>query len=149
MKISFTVFGIPQTQGSMRSMRSNTTGRVVTLHAKSNALKAWRHAVGFEAKKAMEGGFAAPGPIAIAVDFYLPKPKRCKRLLPHVKPDLDKLVRAIGDALAQVIYVDDGQIVELFARKLYGSPPRAEIMVDRKPVAIAKDQVHTTHPTRL
>lgn len=132
MKIAFTVFGIPQTQGSMRAMKSNTTGRVVTLHAKSNALKAWRHAVGFEAKKAMEGRFAATGPVALTVDFYLPRPKRARRAAPYVKPDLDKLVRAIGDGLSQVVYIDDGQIIELVARKFYpapGDPARAEITV--------------------
>ena len=130
MKIQFTVFGVPQTQGSMHSMKSRTTGRVVTLHAKSSALKAWRHAVGFEAKKAMEGRFAATGPVALSVDFYLPKPKRTKRTMPCVKPDLDKLVRAIGDGLAQVVYIDDGQIVEIAARKHYGDPARAEILVE-------------------
>jgi hypothetical protein len=36
-----------------------------------------------------------------------------------VKPDLDKLVRAVGDALTGILYRDDAQIVSLNASKRF------------------------------
>lgn len=51
-----------------------------------------------------------------------PKSVRQKdRALPIVAPDLDKLVRAVGDGVGQSGYIwgDDSQIVEIVARKFY------------------------------
>ena len=51
-----------------------------------------------------------------------PKSVRQKdRALPIVAPDLDKLVRAVGDGVGQsgFIWGDDSQIVEIVARKFY------------------------------
>ena len=41
--------------------------------------------------------------------------------MPHVAPDLDKLVRGVGDGIGQsgMIWGDDSQIVEIMARKFY------------------------------
>ena len=47
--------------------------------------------------------------------------KQAKRPLPIVPPDLDKLVRGVGDGIGQseMIWGDDSQVVELVARKFY------------------------------
>lgn len=44
-----------------------------------------------------------------------------KRPYPIVPPDLDKLVRAVGDGIGQsgLIWGDDSQVVEIIARKYY------------------------------
>lgn len=52
------------------------------------------------------------------------RPKSVKvsdRPLPIVAPDLDKLVRGVGDGIGQSgrIWGDDSQIVEIQARKFY------------------------------
>jgi Holliday junction resolvase RusA-like endonuclease len=39
-----------------------------------------------------------------------------------VAPDLDKLVRAVLDALTAVAYRDDGQVTRITATKEYGTP---------------------------
>lgn len=81
------------------------------------------------------------GPVALDVVFYLPRPKSAKKSVtaPAKKPDLDKLVRAVGDALtAAGVWRDDSQIVAINARKefasgefdaIYQGLPRAEIIV--------------------
>ncbi|OAQ21016.1 RusA family crossover junction endodeoxyribonuclease [Thermosulfurimonas dismutans] len=79
------------------------------------------------------------GPVALELWFYLPVPKsfsRKKRLaalsgeiLPAKKPDLDNLVKAVLDAILGVAVLDDRQIVELRAGKLYGAVPGVEIVV--------------------
>lgn len=45
------------------------------------------------------------------------KPNAVKR---HVsRPDLDKLVRSVGDALKGIAYADDSQVFQIAARKVY------------------------------
>jgi Holliday junction resolvase RusA-like endonuclease len=64
----------------------------------------------------------------------MPKGKTVSRGLPSVAPDLwlDKLIRAVGDALTDSeIVTDDSRIVRISARKLYaeGIEPGATISV--------------------
>jgi Holliday junction resolvase RusA-like endonuclease len=64
--------------------------------------------------------------------FLMPKPASVKRSSPSVAPDLDKLVRSVGDALAIAgVYTDDSRITRISARKLYaqGVEPGATITV--------------------
>ena len=53
------------------------------------------------------------------------KPKRV--IHPTVKPDVDKLCRAVLDSLTGVGYEDDAQVVRVTAEKQYGSPERTEV----------------------
>ena len=79
------------------------------------------------------------GPLAVRATFYLAQPRSARRrALPHVKPDLDKLLRAVGDALTGTVYADDSQVVSIAAAKLYGEPPRAEIEVEAIPSTLPR-----------
>ena len=49
---------------------------------------------------------------------------------PLKKPDLDNIIKGIGDALNRVVYVDDTQIVEVDAAKFYSDQPRITIRID-------------------
>lgn len=76
------------------------------------------------------------GPIRLEIDFFLPRPQsvsQAKRAMPIVPPDLDKLVRAVGDGIGQsgMIWGDDSQIVEILATKSYadGRDPGAIIKI--------------------
>jgi crossover junction endodeoxyribonuclease RusA len=54
--------------------------------------------------------------------FYLDRPSsvsRESRPSPIVPPDLDKLIRGVGDALTGVIYDDDSQVIRVLAWKSY------------------------------
>ena len=56
-----------------------------------------------------------------------------KRPLPHVKPDLDKLIRAMNDSLTDArVWGDDGQVTTISARKIYGPTPGAQVSVYRE-----------------
>lgn len=61
--------------------------------------------------------------------FVLLKPKSVKRKYPSVAPDLDHYVRAIGDALKGVTFLDDCQVCEIVASKVYGEIEGVEITV--------------------
>ena len=60
--------------------------------------------------------------------FTLPRPRSVpvhKRPRPKVRPDLDKLVRALLDALQGIAFIDDAQVVRLEAVKEYENDKRA------------------------
>lgn len=120
--LTVTVPGVPAPQGSMKSYGA---GRPM-VHSNADVLLPWRAAVVAEVRQQMDRGGDWPltGPVALSVTFYLPRPKSAaKRPWPHVKPDVDKLARACGDALtASGAIGDDAQIVTLSATKLYGQP---------------------------
>ncbi len=126
--IRFTVYGKPQPQGSTRAFVKN--GRAIVTSDNKN-LKPWRQQISDTAF--IEFGaipYAGDGQEAIAIDlrFYFQAPKK-RRMMPTVKPDLDKLIRAILDSLTGIAYRDDSQVVEVTARKFYSLTPHVEITV--------------------
>lgn len=111
------VVGRPTPQGSKQIFH----GRLV--EAQSVNLKKWRAAIE-EACQPYANEDIYLGPIRLEVDFFMERPKSVRpsdRALPIVAPDLDKLVRAVGDGVGQSGYIwgDDSQIVEIVARKFY------------------------------
>jgi Holliday junction resolvase RusA-like endonuclease len=115
--ITLDVYGRPTPQGSKRVFN----GRIV--EAQSANLKKWRAAIE-EACQPYANQNIHLGPIRLEVDFFLERPKTVKvtdRALPIVPPDLDKLLRGVGDGIGQsgLIWGDDSQIVEISARKFY------------------------------
>jgi crossover junction endodeoxyribonuclease RusA len=117
--IVFTVRGLPVPQGSTRAFVSGGRARVVSTSA---PLAAWRHAIATEARAAMGDRPTIDGPVAVAADFYLRRPKSAPRRVMHpaTKPDVDKLARALLDACTGVVFVDDSRVVSLSVGKLYG-----------------------------
>lgn len=52
-------------------------------------------------------------------------------ILPDKKPDIDNIAKAVLDALNEVAYRDDTQVVELQMRKKYSDRPRLEICIEK------------------
>lgn len=123
-KVRFQVRGLPVPQGSTRTWIVN--GKPVTTSA-AKGLSGWRRLVADVAQ-----GCAPPelweGPVSVLLAFDLPKPKSVPRTKitpaswPAKRPDLDKLCRAVLDAITHVIIADDSQVVSLYATKEYGTP---------------------------
>ena len=57
------------------------------------------------------------------------KLKPSSPLYVRTRPDVDKLVRAIADAMTGIVYRDDSQLVAVKAEKHYGEPACAHIVV--------------------
>ena len=121
--VTFEVFGVPAPQGSKRHV-----GHGVMVES-SKALPSWRDAVTWAARAAAQRyGVTAPlgGPLSLDVEFRFPMPKARPKAARDVgrawrtaTPDLDKLVRAVFDALtASGLIVDDARICEVSARKV-------------------------------
>lgn len=119
MHLAFTTLGVPVPQGSHRVIRN----RVIP----DPRLLAWRELVTRDALVAARAvGWTEPldAPCVLRLQFWLPAPKRPRWPSPATKPDLDKLVRAIGDALSpreprHRVLAEDSRIVSLHAEKTY------------------------------
>jgi Holliday junction resolvase RusA-like endonuclease len=127
VEVSLSVTGNPASQGSHAIMY----GRIVQVNSSKH--KAWRKAIVQEAIATLPDDWQPiDEPCELIVNFYLPKPKTVDRQLPSVSPDLDKLIRAVGDSLTDSgVVIDDSRIVRISARKLYaeGIQPGATIQV--------------------
>lgn len=55
--------------------------------------------------------------------------KAANIIRPTKKPDMDNVVKMIADALNQVAYKDDTQIVDCQVRKFYSDRPRVEVII--------------------
>lgn len=121
------IAGVPRPQGSKNAYKRGT--RVVMVEANKH-LPEWRQAV-YEALRA--SGKKFDGAVTVMATFYIPRPKTNKRLYATTKPDLDKLIRAIGDCLAKAgTIVDDSYIVTWNAAKAYtdGNPPGVLLIIE-------------------
>lgn len=127
MTITFQVFGLPQTKGSSRGFpvkrKNGRIGVVITNDNDKN--KPWAATVSGEAQR-HRPSTPFTGPVRLMLAFGVQKPKsypKTKELPATKKPDLDKMIRSVKDALRGVLYRDDSQVVELRATKAYSDTP--------------------------
>ncbi|MDO4791861.1 MAG: RusA family crossover junction endodeoxyribonuclease [Buchananella hordeovulneris] len=121
------VEGVPVTQGSTRLVGARFSRARVT-HEHAAALRLWRRQVSAAVAAAALVDEPWDGPVRVEVVFYLERSQtsvRLRRALPSVKPDLDKLARAVLDALAprrgSGLLVEDSRVVELAVSKRFGA----------------------------
>jgi Holliday junction resolvase RusA-like endonuclease len=123
----FTVLGLPSTKGSTRSF---LRGKKIVTVADARGLGAWTQAVKWAAKVQAIKCQPKPIPMSIAACFVFTRPASAP-LRPHhvVKPDLDKMLRALLDALTGIAYEDDAQVTLIAASKAYGPEAKTEVTV--------------------
>lgn len=131
--IEFRVRGLPVSQGNAKAFVVKGRAVLATGVKSSSPLGAWRDAVGTECRVAMP--FLEPcltTPVGVELGFWMPRPKAhwhtplhgagIRETAPRwhtTKPDIDKLTRAVLDAITAVAIRDDSQVVELVVRKRY------------------------------
>lgn len=124
--VEFHVRGVAAPQGSKRYLGP---GRAVE---SSKRLPTWRADVRDAATAAMLDRAPYDGPVIVELTFMSERPKSHYRTgrnghllrdgspdVPVGAPDVDKLARAMLDAMSKIVYLDDKQVVELNARKRY------------------------------
>lgn len=117
--------GIARTSGSHKTLN----GRIVHANPK---VKDWMDKIAWLFMARYGRPCLLTGACYLSVMVYLSRPKgdygkgkNAGKLLPsapkdHIKmPDLDKLVRAIQDALTKVVWRDDSQVNKITAEKHY------------------------------
>ncbi|MFT4295758.1 MAG: RusA family crossover junction endodeoxyribonuclease, partial [Micropruina sp.] len=115
------VEGRPAPQGS-HAYRGHRGGKPI-LTESSKYVAPWRETIKLAA--ARHGGMLPAGPVAVELDFLLPRPQRCPRPTPPAIKrvgDLDKLVRAVLDAITGVWIADDAHVTRLAATKRTAEP---------------------------
>jgi crossover junction endodeoxyribonuclease RusA len=151
--VSCWVAGVPAPQGSKRALgRRGGFGKVVMVES-SKQVKPWREKVrqAFLARPhgaSVLTSFPKGTPVIVKIVFVLPRTVAMKLKssveCPMVqKPDVDKLARAVLDAISRPkdgrwagVYADDSQVVACYAYKRRGEPgetPGAMIHVERMP----------------
>jgi Holliday junction resolvase RusA-like endonuclease len=141
-RVSFVVAGKAEPQGSAKAHvprawaaaahAAGRTPRAVVTHDNPK-LADWRRLIAAQAQTVPGGVFL--GAVVMAITFYLPRPISLPRKIRHhlTTPDLDKVSRGVLDSLTGILYLDDKQVVELHARKLYaahGEGPRVSIVLE-------------------
>jgi crossover junction endodeoxyribonuclease RusA len=131
-EIRFTVPGKPAPQGSKRHVGN---GRMVE---SSKDVGPWRERVAYFGRQAMyQTGFdpLSKCPLEVELFFVMVRPTSApKRTTPPAikRPDIDKLSRAVLDALTFIVFDDDSQVVSLKVHKRIaeiGEPPGVHITV--------------------
>jgi Holliday junction resolvase RusA-like endonuclease len=127
--LQFAVEGLPQPQGSITVYNGHPTSA-------NKHLKPWRAAVVAKAWDAVanSGWPTTEGPVEVSLAFVLPRGKTVRREFPTVRPDIDKLARALLDAMTTAaVYRDDSQVIGLFVTKHYAQesqPCGVEVAVE-------------------
>lgn len=116
------VEGVPATQGNHRVGKS---GKIYEQSSKK--LKVWRELVALTAKAVLRGEEPFETAVRVDLGFHLPRPKSDFRSngelkanvarVHVVRPDIDKLTRAVLDAVTGKFFNDDSQVIELHVQK--------------------------------
>lgn len=128
--ITFTIFGKPAQMGSKKAFYIKSLKRSTIVDDNNKSKKAWAASVSQAASQVMGGKRLITGPVSLTVAFYFSRPKshygsgknagivKPSACMHHIQsPDLDKLVRCLGDALTGIIYRDDRQVFALMASR--------------------------------
>lgn len=134
MIVQFTVYGEPVAQGRPKF---STAGGFAKAYdpAKSRDYKDYvRLAASEYAPKV-----PLEGPIGMVLTVYRSTPKSFSKrraalaeageITPTTKPDVDNYLKGVKDALKGIIWRDDSQVVEVYARKRYSTRPRIEVKI--------------------
>lgn len=145
-ELAFDVVGLAQTKGSARAFvipgKGGARPRAIVTNDNPKA-KGWQQTIAncaaIELQRRVHGGRMFEGAVALDVTFALPRPKKFLTpkyagvAVPHVtRPDADKLLRVVKDALSRVAWHDDAQVTDVVVKKRYcaaGEFPRAIIRV--------------------
>lgn len=133
-QVGFWAAGVPIPQGSKRIGRNPATKRPILLDDNDDKLKPWREVVAHAARQGARGVERFDCPVSVGLTFYLPRPashyrrdgslKPSAPAWPAVKPDVDKLERAVFDAItAAGVWADDSRAVVVHKSKRYAELP--------------------------
>lgn len=129
--LTFTVYGTPIPQGSTRAFIPKGWNRPI-ITADNAKTKPWRQEIAGVVLAEMErNGFQMiAGAVRVEARFFFERPKSVKKGHKTTKPDIDKLMRSLFDALTGHVFKDDSQVTICSACKEFGSPARCEVEVE-------------------
>lgn len=157
--LRFTVPGVPQTKGSTRAFVPKGWTRPVITNDNPRA-KGWQQLIAEHATQALASSHLQPfadSAVILDVWFYFPRPQKfltpkyARVDVPHTtKPDADKALRVVKDALSRVVYRDDSRVIDAYVHKRYcalGEVPRVEITIRAVAWTLPHPVKHSDGPT--
>jgi len=78
------------------------------------------------------------GALHVDLTFFIKRPKTVRRKYPTVKPDIDNFEKAIYDALNEILWHDDCQIVSHNVAKKYSTTPEGDFVGEGIHIKIEK-----------
>jgi len=140
-RIEFVVYGKPAQMGSKKAFVRG--GRAIITDDNSEKRKQWANAVSSVAAEVMRGRDLISSPVQLRAMFYFRRPNShygsgrnattLKASAPEMHsqtPDLDKLIRCLGDALTGIVFRDDALIWSMvISRHWTEKQERAEVEV--------------------
>jgi Holliday junction resolvase RusA-like endonuclease len=131
----FTVYGDPVGKGRPRFAKR---GNFVSTYTPQKT-KTYEDEIRMMARAAMGSSEPLDTPVTVAIYIRVgipasySKQKRKDALAgtikPTKKPDLDNIAKAFLDAMNEIVYLDDKQVVGLHVTKVYAETPAVEVMV--------------------
>lgn len=141
MTCDFEVEGKPTGKGRPRFKRM---GNFVQTYTPANTAE-YEKLVRLKFQNA--GGVITEKPVKIEIIAFFAPPKSVRkkdkaemlanRILPMKKPDVDNIAKIVLDALNQIAYKDDSQVIELVVKKRYASD--AKVLVHIEEIETAGD----------
>ncbi|HJV46617.1 MAG TPA: RusA family crossover junction endodeoxyribonuclease [Bacillota bacterium] len=132
--IQFTVYGEPVAQGRPKATTINGNVRMYDPKKSVDFKNFVRQVAAENAPESL-----LDGALGMRVGIYRPIPKSFSKkkteqaekgiLRPTSKPDADNYLKAIKDALKNVIWKDDSQVVDVTISKWYSNRPRVEVQI--------------------
>jgi Holliday junction resolvase RusA-like endonuclease len=147
--IEFTCYCHPEPQGSANGfpIRRANGEMGVSITSSNKKLRPFRHAIACEAIRVTNSLCQRPVaakhvPVSLEISCYFNKPPSVpkKRDYPVVKPDIDKLARAILDACTGILFADDAQVIQLTIRKHYNAPERVCVRMEVFPSLVGSTE---------
>lgn len=133
--VAFTVPGKPTGKGRPRAV---ARGKFVRMYTPEKTVN-YESIVALAASEAMAGRAPIEGPVEVIMHMVLPIPKSWSkrkqqdaldgRLIPTTKPDKDNVIKAVFDAMNDIVWRDDVQVADLTSRKRYGAVPCVQVIV--------------------
>ena len=141
MRISISLSGPPRGKGRARAVSIPGVG--ARLYSDPATVK-YETQLRFAGTQAMAGRPPIEGPVQVVlwVRFPIPESWSKKRrnlalsgnILPTKRPDVDNIIKLIGDGLNMVTWRDDAQIADVRGIKIYSDRPGMTIEIDTLPL---------------
>jgi Holliday junction resolvase RusA-like endonuclease len=133
--VTYIVYGEPVGKGRPRFARR---GNFVSTYSPQKT-KTYEDEIRMMARAAMGASEPLDTPVTVAIYIRVGIPasySKQKRkdalsgvLKPTKKPDIDNIAKCFLDAMNEIVYLDDKQVVNLHLTKVYAETPAVEVMV--------------------
>jgi len=125
--IKFTVYAEPKAKGRPRFARKKNFVMAYTDKKTKDAEKEF-----IDKSEKFKPVHPIEGAVAVKLTFIKEKPKAYPKKVKYwtKKPDIENLAKLVLDAMNEIFWVDDSQIVAISTFKLYGSPNQIKVEIE-------------------